>query len=213
MGKHDDAERVEVRSRADWRRWLEAHHDASDGIWLVRWRKHTEHHLPWSDVVEEALCFGWIDGLTRKLDADRTMLWLCPRRPGSNWSGINKRTVASLETRGLMTSAGTEAVERAKADGSWSALDDVEAMVVPDDLGAALDGDGDARVAWDALPPSRKKGFLWWVTSAKRDRTRRDRIAKAVATLASGGQGPGLTSAPGCAGRTPSRRGAGPAPA
>lgn len=174
-------EEVEVTSRVQWRRWLAANHEQTESIWLVVYKKHQPSlHLAYDDIVEEALCFGWIDGLTRKLDADRTMLLLSPRKPKSTWSRLNKERVRKLVKRRLMTDAGRAKVDRARRDGSWNILDDVEALVIPDDLAQALRKNPRAKAHFDAFPPSSRKGILWWIKSAKRDATRRKRIAETV---------------------------------
>lgn len=175
----EDAPRVEIASRAELRRWLEAHHEQPGSIWLVTWKKHVaDKHVPWDDIVEEALCFGWVDSVPRKLDADRTMLRLSPRRPGSGWSAINKERVASLIERGLMAPAGFARIEAAKADGSWCRLDTAGKLEVPPDLAAALAKAVGARDAFDALPPSLRRSTLEWVAEARRPETRTRRIAQ-----------------------------------
>lgn len=172
---------VLAETRADWRRWLEANHATAPGVWLVTYKKGSgQPHLPWDDVVEEALCFGWIDSRGNKVDAVRTKLLVTPRRPGSAWSRVNKERIERLLANGLMTPAGQARIDAAQADGSWPALDEVEALVVPPDLEAALDADSAARAGWETFPPSVKKPLLWWVVSAKRPATRARRIAEIV---------------------------------
>ena len=174
-------EQVEVTSREQWRTWLTNHHTQTESIWLVTYKKHTgSRYLAYDDIVEEALCFGWIDSLPRKFDADRTMLLLSPRRPKSPWSKLNKDRVAKILSQGLMTPAGQVKIDRAKADGSWSFLDDVEALVIPDDLADALAENSKAKQYFEAFSPSSKKGILQWIKSAKRANTRQRRIEKTV---------------------------------
>jgi uncharacterized protein YdeI (YjbR/CyaY-like superfamily) len=181
MAAKDDYARVEVTERSQWRRWLSRNHERAEGIWLVTYKKHCgDRYLPYDAVVEEALCFGWIDSLPRRLDADRTMLLLTPRRPGSPWSRLNKQRVAALEDAGRIAPSGRTKIEAAREDGSWTVLDEVEDLVVPDDLASALDGETGARSGYEALSPSVKKGILWWIKSAKRPTTRADRIARTV---------------------------------
>ncbi len=176
MAEH---ERVEVKSVAALRQWLQEHHQQSESIWLVTWKKHRpEHHVSWDDIVRQALCFGWIDSQARKLDGDRKMQRLSPRKPGSHWSARNKKHLKDLEAEGLMMPAGQAVVDAAKADGSWTLLDDVEALVVPDDLAAALDSTPGARGHFEAFTASNKKTILWWIKSAKRQATRQTRIEK-----------------------------------
>lgn len=140
----------------------------------------------WKQVVVEALRFGWIDSLPRSLDARRTMLYFAPRKPGSNWSALNKRYVAQLEAEGRMAPAGAAVVAAAKADGSWSALDEVDQLVVPDDLARALGRHSSAREQWDAFPPSARRGILEWILNAKRSTTRAKRIEETARLAARG---------------------------
>ncbi|MDX2118042.1 MAG: YdeI/OmpD-associated family protein [Planctomycetota bacterium] len=177
--------RVQPRDRAAWRAWLARHHASCDGVWLVTLKVASgKPRVTYDDAVEEALCFGWVDSLPRKLDAERSMLLVTPRKKGSPWSGLNKRRVAKLKKAGLMEPAGLAAIERAKADGSWTLYDEIEALVIPPDLAAALNADANAARHFGAFPPSAKKGILWWLKSAKREATRAARIATIVAKAA-----------------------------
>ncbi|MDA0269491.1 MAG: YdeI/OmpD-associated family protein [Chloroflexi bacterium] len=167
-------------SRADWRWWLETSHASPQAIWLVTYRKHHPHYLAYAEIVEEALCFGWIDSTRREFDDDRSRLYLSPRRAGSIWSALNKQRIEHLEAAGLMTPAGRVVIDRAKADGSWSLLDDIDNLVMPPDLAAALEADPLARDHWEAFAPSVRRQFLWWIKSAKRDETRTTRVAGTI---------------------------------
>lgn len=179
--KLDTLPRVEIQSRAQWRAWLQAHHATSGSIWLVNYKKSSGGpHVPYDDIVEEALCFGWVDGLVRSLDDRRGMALLSPRKPGSTWSKSNKARVERLIAAGLMTPAGLEKIERAKADGSWTVLDAAEALTLPDDLTAVLRKHKAAGANFAAWSASRRRGLIWWVTSAKRPETRARRIAETV---------------------------------
>jgi uncharacterized protein YdeI (YjbR/CyaY-like superfamily) len=180
-------EQVQVESREQWRDWLAEHHERSPGVWLVTFKKHTgERHVPYADIVEEALAFGWVDSQPRKLDDARSQLLVTPRKPASNWSRPNKQRVQRLLDAGLMAPAGLAAVEAAKADGSWSALDAVEDLHEPDDLRAALDRDADARRHWDGFPRSTRRGILEWIANAKRPDTRAKRIEETAELAAQG---------------------------
>jgi uncharacterized protein YdeI (YjbR/CyaY-like superfamily) len=181
-----DREHLDVGSRAELRAWLAANHQTSDGVWFVRWKKGTDRHVPYEDVAQEALCFGWIDGQARPLDEDSSLILLTPRRPTSGWSRVNKNRIELLEAAGLIEPAGHAAIEVARANGSWEALDQVEALVEPDDLTAALDAQPDARREWDAFPPSAKKLLLGWIYSAKRPETRANRVRQTVDEAAVG---------------------------
>jgi uncharacterized protein YdeI (YjbR/CyaY-like superfamily) len=181
VARLDDAERVHPADRAEWRAWLVAHHAASSGVWLVsRTRASGGSQLPYEDIVEELLCFGWIDSTTRKLDADHTMMYVAPRKKGGTWAATNKARVERLTAAGLMTDAGLRAVERAREDGSWTALDAVEALEIPADLQDAFRDHPRARAAYDLLSAGRQKQVLWSVVSAKREQTRAARITAIV---------------------------------
>jgi uncharacterized protein YdeI (YjbR/CyaY-like superfamily) len=169
-------------SRAAWRGWLEENHATAPGVWLVTYKKSSgKPHLPYGELVEEALCFGWIDSKGNKVDEERTKLLITPRKRGSGWSRVNKERIERLVANGLMTPAGLAKIEAAKADGSWTFLDGIEAMVVPDDLDAALRADAAALAGWERFAPSVKKPLLQWIASAKRPETRAKRVAETVA--------------------------------
>ena len=174
-------EQVEVASRAELRAWLAANHMRTESIWLVTYKKQVaDKYVSWDEVVEEALCFGWIDSLPRRLDDARTMLLLSPRRAGSPWSRLNKQRIARLEPAGRLQPPGLAAIAAAKADGSWTVYDEVEELIIPPDLAAALAGNATAAGHWDAFPDSSKKGILWWIKSARQAATRRKRVAETV---------------------------------
>ena len=172
------------RSRADWRRWLAVNTDREEGLWIVYRKKSSSLQGPvYDDLVEESLCFGWIDSQSRRVDADRMIQWFSPRRKGGLWSATNKRRIQRLVEDGLMTDAGQAAIDAAKADGSWSQADEVDALVVPTDLQAALDADPRASAAYQALSNSAKRQYLWWIHSAKRPATRANRIGETIERL------------------------------
>jgi uncharacterized protein YdeI (YjbR/CyaY-like superfamily) len=182
-----DRPRVHLERREDWREWLAEHHASADGVWLVSWKQATGRPaLGYDAAVEEALCFGWIDSLARSLDEERGMLLFTPRKRGSRWSRLNKERVARLEAAGLIEPAGAAVIEAARADGSWSALDDVENLVVPDDLAAAFAARPGAADHWEQFPRSVKRGILEWILDAKRPETRARRIEEVAAEAAAG---------------------------
>ncbi len=173
-----DPERVEVASVAELRDWLRVNHRQSESIWLVTYKKHVaDKYVAKDEIVDEVLCWGWIDSLPRKLDADRTMLRLSPRKKGSQWSKINKDKVTRLERQRRMRAPGRRKIEQAKADGSWTFLDDVEALVKPGDLVAAFAAHPGAAENFDAFPPSAQRGLLGWIKLARTPATRAKRIA------------------------------------
>jgi uncharacterized protein YdeI (YjbR/CyaY-like superfamily) len=182
-----DYDQVLGESRAQWRAWLAEHHATVPGAWLVRWKKASGGpYLPYGEAVEEALCFGWIDGQARPLDDRRWQMLITPRRPGSAWSRANKERIERLSAEGRMEAAGLAAVERAKADGSWWALDAVEDLIEPAELRAALDRDAAARREWDAFPRSARRAILEWIVSAKRPETRARRVEETARLAAQG---------------------------
>ena len=172
---------VQPTTRAQWRAWLVRHQDDGAGAWMVSWKKGTGRPaVPYVEAVEEALCVGWVDSTSGRLDEERGMLWFAPRKRGSGWARTNKERVARLEADGLLLPRGLEVVATAKADGSWSLLDDVENLVEPDDLRAALDADTAARAAFDSFPKSARRMILEWIRQAKRSETRATRVATTV---------------------------------
>lgn len=179
---------VHPKSRAEWRAWLEAHHDRDEGVWLVLYKKATgKPTLSVDDYVSEAIAFGWIDSRPMRIDDERHARWVSPRQRGSNWSRLSKQRAVRMEAAGRMADAGRQAIDSAKADGSWTALDDVENLVVPDDLAAALDAAPPAQEVWEGFSRTRKRAMLEWIGSAKRDATRAKRIAE-TATKAQDGE-------------------------
>lgn len=168
-------------SRTAWRRWLEKHHASEQSVWLVQYKKNTGiPTLSWSEAVDEALCFGWIDSTRKTLDDQRFIQFFTRRKPNSNWSKINKEKVERLIGEGLMTEAGLKSIAVAKENGSWTILDEVEAMIVPADLEKALKKDKAAQAFFDGLSKTVKKMMLYWIMSAKRPETREKRITEIV---------------------------------
>ena len=179
--KLDTLPQVEVANRAEWRAWLKKNHTRSEGIWLIRWKKiRTDRYMGYDAIAEEALCFGWIDATARPLDHERSMILVCPRKPKSIWSKVNKARVERLIAEKRMTAAGLKAIEVAKANGSWTAHDAVEALEMPADLVKALAKNKAAKKHFDAFPPSARKLILYRIGSAKTEVTRTKRIVETV---------------------------------
>jgi uncharacterized protein YdeI (YjbR/CyaY-like superfamily) len=168
---------VQADTRAAWRAWLKTHHTQTTGVWLVMWKKASGRmQMDYEQAVQEALCFGWVDSKPNTLDEQRSLLWFAPRKPGTGWSRINKQRVALLTEAGRMTAAGQAKIDQAKRDGSWSALDAVEDLVIPPDLQSALTAMPPADRHFDAFPRSVKRGILEWILNAKTEATRRKRV-------------------------------------
>jgi uncharacterized protein YdeI (YjbR/CyaY-like superfamily) len=183
----DDYEQVLVTSRQQWRDWLAANCERTEGIWLITYKKASGMPSPsYDDIVEECLCFGWIDSTARPRDEDTAMQLITPRKPQSTWSAVNKARLERLLPSGLMTERGLQAIELAKANGSWELLDAVERLEVPADLADALDAVPAARAFFDDLPPGSRKQHLWHVVSAKRPATRAARVAAIVTNATEG---------------------------
>lgn len=176
---------VTVESLAQWHDWLTAHHAHIPGVWVTTYKKENGRpHVPTDDIIDEAVAHGWIDSRPRSLDGARSQRLLTPRRSTSAWSRVNKQRVERLIATGRMTPAGLAAIETAKRNGSWTALDEVETLAEPDDLRAALNTNPDARNYWDAFPRSTKRAILEWITSAKTPGTRERRVAETVSKAA-----------------------------
>jgi uncharacterized protein YdeI (YjbR/CyaY-like superfamily) len=185
--QHQGRPLVHPESREAWRAWLAKYHASVDGVWLARWTKASGRaSVSYEAIVEEALCFGWIDGLAHTLGEGRQAQLLTPRRPGSGWARSNKDRVERLIAEGRMTEAGMAVIRSARADGSWSMQDAAEALIEPVELAAALDANAEARRQWDAFPRSPRRALIWWVMSAKRPVTRARRVGQIVEEAARG---------------------------
>ncbi|WPP52938.1 YdeI/OmpD-associated family protein [Catalinimonas niigatensis] len=172
-------------TRQAWRQWLEENHATEKSVWLIIYKK--ESGVPsvyYPEAVEEALCFGWIDSKANKRDAQSYYLYFAQRKPKSKWSKVNKVKVEKLLQQGLMAPAGLETIELAQRNGSWTALDEVEKLMVPDDLQLAFDKNKMAYENWQKFPPSTRRGILEWILNAKRPETRQKRIEETLAQAA-----------------------------
>jgi uncharacterized protein YdeI (YjbR/CyaY-like superfamily) len=177
---------IEAPDRATFRSWLQENHATQQAVWLIFWKKGSgRKSIEWSEAVDEALCFGWIDSKVQSLDDQRYRQYWTARKPGSVWSRINKEKIAELTAAGLMSPAGLAAVERAKDDGSWTILDAPEAGIVPDDLAAAMSAAG-VRGTYDEFSFGARKAILAWLAMAKRETTRANRISKTIEALGKG---------------------------
>lgn len=170
------------KNRAEWREWLEKHHDKESEIWLVYYKKHcSKESIQYGEAVEEALCYGWIDSKVKRIDGERYMQKYTPRQDKSNWSQSNKRRVERLIKKGRITPAGIAVVEIAKKNGSWNRLDDIEMeLVIPDDLTEAFAENDIAKKFFDGLASSYRKQYLWWLKSSKKQATRQKRLLAIV---------------------------------
>ena len=175
---------LEARSRAEWRAWLRSHHDSVAEIWLVFHKLHTgEKNVPYEDAIEEALCFGWVDSLVRRLDKDRYARKFTPRRPDSRWSKINLRRYAELEARGALQGAGKERAPTGKiavAPAPW------KGPSLPKYIEKVLRKNPAAWATFERLAPSYRRDYVGWIDSAKKDETKERRLREAIESLAAG---------------------------
>jgi len=174
-----------AKDRKAWRKWLEKNHAKTQCVWLIYYKKSSgKTRLEYSDAVEEALCFGWIDSTLRPIDDEKYMQRFTPRKPKSGWSGLNKKRIQRMIEQGLMTSAGLEKIELAKKNGSWESLDKIYAPVdqlrIPDSLEKAFSRNMKAKTNFENFPVFTRRQFLYWINSAKRDETKKARIKQAV---------------------------------
>ena len=185
MGFVDDAPREPFETADEWRAWLEQNHTTSSGVFVVFWKKATGRPaMTYDEMVEQALCFGWVDSRPAKLDDERSMLWFTPRKRGSGWARPNKLRIERMVAAGLMRPAGAAMIEAAKLDGSWTLLDTVEDLEIPADLAEALDALGPARANFEAFPKSARRGILEWIAQAKTAPTRAKRVGETAAQAA-----------------------------
>ncbi len=170
-----------AKSQEEWRKWLEGNHQSEKSIWLIIYKKDSgTPSVYYPDAVDEAICFGWIDSKPNKRDEESYYQFFAKRNPKSNWSKVNKGKVARLLEKGLIASAGLEAIEAAKQNGTWTALDKVEEMTIPEDLQQAFDKNKTAFTHFDKFPRSSKRNILEWIMNAKRPETRQTRIDETV---------------------------------
>jgi uncharacterized protein YdeI (YjbR/CyaY-like superfamily) len=172
----------DFNDRSTWRSWLKENHATVSSVWLVIQRKGSKlDGLSLGEAVEEALCYGWIDGKLKRLDDQRFLLRFTPRKPQSVWSITNIQRVEKLIRVGAMTEAGLVAVEAAKENGQWqNALDREQPDKIPPELETALRLKRGALAAYRELTDTKKKQYLYWLQSAKREETKRKRIKEIV---------------------------------
>lgn len=181
MELHNGINTVHAKTRKEWRRWLEKNHQSEKSIWLIIYKK--ESNTPsvyYPEAVDEALCFGWIDSKANKRDKTSYYQFFSRRNPKSKWSRVNKEKVTNLIEQGLMQRAGFEMIEIAKQLGTWTALDEVENITIPEDLQELFLKNKTAFGNWENFPRSSKRGILEWIVNAKKPETRQKRIEETV---------------------------------
>lgn len=184
MTTTENFQKITATSAEDLRTWLEEHHTQTDSVWLVTYKKHMgDKYLDRFTVLDQLLCFGWIDGIRRVLDDDRTMQLISPRKT-QHWAQSYKDRVARLEAEGLMHAAGRKSIEASKANGLWDFMNDVDALIVPDDLAAAFKAHSPASQHWERFSPSSRRNMLRRIKLAKSPATRTKRIVETASLAA-----------------------------
>jgi uncharacterized protein YdeI (YjbR/CyaY-like superfamily) len=174
---------LDVQNRRQWRKWLQEHFDSESEIWLVFYKRHTSAgHVSYDDAIEEALCFGWVDSLIRRLDDDKYARKFTPRKPGSKWSTINRRRYADLNARGLLAAPG---LERPPTDRNGDAPRP-SLSAIPSYIDEQLHVNGRAWAYFQRLAPSCRRAYIAWIDSAKREETKEKRLREAISLLAAG---------------------------
>ena len=164
-------------SASEWRKWLHKNHQSSGGINLILYKvSHEKKSMRWEEAVKVALCYGWIDSTVKNLGDGKRRQYFCPRKPGSAWSKLNKSHIEELSSKGLMHASGNAKIEAAKNDGSWTALDDVENGIIPEDLQTAFEQNPQALENYKNFSWTYQKSYLYWLNQAKRPATRAKRI-------------------------------------
>jgi uncharacterized protein YdeI (YjbR/CyaY-like superfamily) len=181
MELKDGVKTFHARSRSEWREWLMQNHRSEQSVWLIIYKKSSGvSTVLYPEAVDEGLCFGWIDSKPNKRDENSYYQFFSKRNPKSNWSRVNKDKVARLLAENLIMPAGLESIEIAKQNGTWTALDAVEDLVIPVDMQQEFDRDPVALENWENFPRSAKRGILEWILNAKRPETRQKRIVETV---------------------------------
>jgi uncharacterized protein YdeI (YjbR/CyaY-like superfamily) len=179
MEIHKNLNCIRAESEGDWRNWLEKNYNSDQSVWLIIYKK--ESRIPsvyYSEAVDQALCFGWIDSVPNKRDAESYFVLFSKRNPKSNWSQVNKNKIARLEKLGLIHESGRRMIELAKESGTWNALDKVDALEEPEDLMNLLNASSTALANWQRLSKSYRRGVLEWLQSAKKSETRTKRLTQ-----------------------------------
>lgn len=172
-------------SQSAWRAWLQKNHQSQQSVWLIYYKKKSKlPSIAYSDAVDEALCFGWIDSTRRSVDHETFMQFFCKRKPNSGWSKVNKGKVLRLIESGLMTTAGFDSIETAKQNGSWTILDEVEELRIPIDLTEEFKSNPGSAEHFLSLSKSVRKSILQRLVLAKRPETRQKRIVEIAALAA-----------------------------
>lgn len=178
----EEKEHLYFKNDTEWRDWLHDNHHSCDGVYLIFYKVSSEEEsMRWEEAVQVALCYGWIDSTVKKLDDERRRQLFTPRKDKSVWSKLNKTYIEKLVAENLMHTSGLQKIEIAKKNGSWSSLDGVENLEIPEDLQTAFNKNKTAFTNYQNFSPSCRKSYLYWLNQAKREETRLKRIAEIIA--------------------------------
>jgi uncharacterized protein YdeI (YjbR/CyaY-like superfamily) len=185
MEEYNGIKTFYAKTRKDWRRWLQKNQTAEKSVWLIVYRKTSKTpSVYYDEAVEEALCFGWIDSKANKRDEESYYQFFSQRKPKSNWSKLNKIRVEKMIGQGLMTGSGMAMINLANQNGTWTALEKVDQLIIPPDMKKLFDKNKVAGKNFQAFPPSTIRGILEWILNAKKPETRQQRIEQTVALAA-----------------------------
>ena len=175
------------KNDSEFRKWLHENHDKADGVHLIFYAvSHENESMRWEEAVRVALCYGWIDSTVKNIEPGKRRQYFCPRKPKSVWSKVNKDHIKELTAKDLMHESGLAAIKMAKKNGSWTALDDVEKGIIPEDLQKGFDKNKTAFKNFLGFTRGQRKSYLYWLNQAKREETRQKRIKEIVQLCAAG---------------------------
>jgi uncharacterized protein YdeI (YjbR/CyaY-like superfamily) len=174
--------RLDARTREEWRRWLAKHHASSPGVWLIRHKQHTGViSMPYEDLVCEALCFGWVDSLIKRLDENTYAIKVTPRQPTSKWSDPNRKRWKELQAAGLLAAPGVAAAPAANRYAAKPKIPELPAYI-----GTAFKANPKGWKFFQTLSARNRRDFVVWIHTAKRPETRERRIREAIDLLSAG---------------------------
>lgn len=181
METRNGVKTITAKDSTEWRDWLKQHHATEKSIWLIIYHKQSSRpSVYYDEAVDEALCYGWIDSKPNKRDGESYYQFFSGRNPKSNWSKVNKKKIERLISAGKVSDAGMEMIRIAKETGTWTALEQVDQLIVPEDMQLLFAQNPIAFKNWEKFPPSTKRGILEWIFNAKKSETRQKRIRETV---------------------------------
>lgn len=176
-----ELEELYFQNDTEWRDWLHKNYNQKEGIHLIFYAvSHPKKSMRWEEAVRVALCYGWIDSTVKSIGTGKRRQYFCPRKPKSVWSKVNKDHLKELKANGLMHKSGLDSIKTAKKNGSWTALDDVEKGIIPQNLKAAFNNNTQAYKNFKGFTKGQRKSYLYWLNQAKREETKQKRIREIV---------------------------------